>query len=199
MTDDAHHHEGRSPSVARSAAGRLALQRATLAVGAAVIGAYGLGAVLTYSPEDPSLNTAAEGPTHNLFGAPGAVFADIVIQTLGAAAPLAMAALLAAGALRIARRQLLARIDKRRVLVASLGVMLLAAAAATIPTPEGWPLATGFGGVIGDWLSGFIRGLASMPGLPFPHILTGLVCALGGLLAVGWSFQIRTEDVKTAA
>jgi DNA segregation ATPase FtsK/SpoIIIE, S-DNA-T family len=199
MSDDAYHSGVRSPSVASSAAGRLALKRAALSVGAAVIGAYGLGAVLTYSPEDPSLNTAADGATHNLFGPPGAVFADLVIQSFGAAAPLAMAALLAAGALRIARRQLVVRIDKRRVLVALLGVMLLAAAASVIPTPEGWPLAVGFGGLVGDGLSGIVGGLASMPGLPFPLVLTGIVCAIGGLLSVGWSFQVRPEDVKSAA
>ncbi|MCL4714332.1 MAG: DNA translocase FtsK [Hyphomonadaceae bacterium] len=38
-----------------------------------------------------------------------------------------------------------------------------------------------------------------MPGLPFPHIITGVLCAIGGLLGVGWSFQVRPEDVKTAA
>ncbi len=44
MTDDAYHQGGRSPSVASSAAGRLALKRAGASVGAAILGAYGLGA-----------------------------------------------------------------------------------------------------------------------------------------------------------
>jgi len=199
MTDDVYHHGARTPSVASSAAGRLALKRAALSVGCAVFGFYGLGAVLTYSPEDPSLNTASNGATHNLFGDPGAMLADLTIQIFGAAAPLLMAALLAAGVMRIMRRQLVARIDKRRVGVAFLGITLLAAAAAIIPTPEGWPLATGFGGLIGDWVSGIIAGLASMPGLPFPRVLTGILCAIGGLLSIGWSFQVRPEDVKNAA
>src|SRR5262245_49478236 len=181
MNDNAYTNGGRSPAGSPSAPGRLALKRASLSVACAVFGAYGLGAVLTYSPEDPSLNTASDGATHNLFGGPGAVLADITIQLLGAAAPLAMGALLAAGVLRITRRQLVARIDKRRVGAASLGVLLLAAAATTIPTPEGWPLATGFGGLLGDGVSGFITGLASMPGLPFPHILSGVLCAIIGL------------------
>ncbi|PZO55787.1 MAG: cell division protein FtsK [Alphaproteobacteria bacterium] len=199
MTDDVYHQGARTPSVASSAAGRLALKRAALSVSCAVFGFYGLGAVLTYSPEDPSLNTASNGATHNLFGGPGAMLADLTIQIFGAAAPLLMAALLAAGIMRIMRRQLVARIDKRRVGVAFLGITLLAAAAAIIPTPEGWPLATGFGGLIGDWVSGIIAGLASMPGLPFPHVLTGILCAIGGLLSIGWSFQVRPEDVKNAA
>ncbi|MEQ1708433.1 MAG: DNA translocase FtsK 4TM domain-containing protein [Terricaulis sp.] len=199
MTDEAYPSGGRIPSVASSAAGRLALKRAVLSVGAAIVGAYGLGAVLTYTPEDPSLNTANDGATHNLFGGPGAVVADLAIQTLGAGAHLAMAALLAAGALRIARRQLVARINGRRILVASLGIMLLAGAASTLPTYEGWPLATGFGGLVGDSVAGIMGGLASMPGLPFPHVLTGILCAIGGLLATGWAFQVRAEDVRTAA
>jgi S-DNA-T family DNA segregation ATPase FtsK/SpoIIIE len=199
MTDDAYHQGGRIPSAASSAAGRLALKRAAASVGCAVFGAYGLGAVLTYSPEDPSLNTASGGPTHNLFGGPGAMLADLTIQCLGAAAPLAFAALLAAGVMRIMRRQLVARIDKRRVGAASIGILMLAAAATTIPTPEGWPLATGFGGMFGDGFAGVLSNLASMPGLPFPVVLTGILCAIGGLLSVGWSFQVRAQDVKNAA
>ncbi len=199
MSDDVYQQGGRIPSVATSAAGRLALKRAALSVSCAIFGVYGLGAVLTYSPEDPSLNTASNNATHNLFGGPGAMLADLSIQIFGAAAFLAFAALLAAGALRIYRRQLVARIDKRRVGVAFLGVMLLAAVAGTIPTPEGWPLTTGFGGLMGDWVSGMIAGLASMPGLPFPMVLTGIVCAIGGVLSIGWAYQVRPEDVRTVA
>ncbi|MEZ5959354.1 MAG: DNA translocase FtsK 4TM domain-containing protein, partial [Hyphomonadaceae bacterium] len=199
MTDEAYNERGRIPAPTSSAAARLALKRATIAIGALVIGAYGLGAVLTYSPEDPSLNTAADGVPHNLFGGPGAVIADLSIQALGAAAPLLMIALLAAGVLRVMRRQLVMRIDKRRVGAATGGILLIAAAVATIPTPEGWPLLnTGFGGVIGDIIANMVSGLASMPSLPFPRVLTGIVCAIGGLLAVGWSFQVRAEDVRNA-
>ncbi|MBK6704528.1 MAG: DNA translocase FtsK 4TM domain-containing protein [Caulobacteraceae bacterium] len=174
------------------------MKRATLAIGCGVIGAYGLGAVLTYSPEDPSLNTAADGVPHNLFGGPGAMLADLAVRRLGAAAPLMFAAMFAAGALRVMRRQLVARIDKRRIGAASGGIVLLAAAATTIPTPEGWPLATGSGGMLGDSIASIISGLASMPGLPFLAVLTGIVCAVAGLLFVGWAFQIRPEDVRNA-
>jgi S-DNA-T family DNA segregation ATPase FtsK/SpoIIIE len=203
MADDVYQSAGRSPTTANSAAsaaaGRLALKRAAICVGAAIVGAYGVGAVVTYSPEDPSLNVASSGPIHNLFGGPGAIVADVSIQMMGAAAPLMFGALLAAGGLRIARHQLVARIDRRRVLVALLGILLLAAAAACVPTPPGWPLATGAGGVVGDTISGFMTSMMSGPGLPIPRIIAGLLCAISGLLAVGWSFQVKPEDVKTAA
>ena len=110
-----------------------------------------------------------------------------------------MGALFAAGAMRIGRKQLVAPIRPRRVLVSIAGILLLGAAASTIPTPEGWPLATGFGGMVGDGVAGFISGILSGPGLPMPRIITGVLCAIGGLLATGWSFQIRAEDVRQAA
>ncbi|MDX2274291.1 MAG: DNA translocase FtsK 4TM domain-containing protein [Hyphomonadaceae bacterium] len=199
MTDDAYSSEGRVPSVAPSAASRLALKRAAISVGAALIGVYGLGAVLTYTPEDPSLNVASDGVTHNLFGGPGAMFADIIVQSLGAAGPLAMIALIAGGAMRVLRRRLLTRIDNRRVFGAFGGILLLAAAASTIPTPEGWPLAVGFGGLFGDGLSGLVTFLLALPGLPFANVIAGLLCAVGGVLATGWSFHLRPQDVRTAA
>jgi DNA segregation ATPase FtsK/SpoIIIE, S-DNA-T family len=199
MTDSAYSSEGKTAPVAGSLAARVALKRAAASVGAAIFGAYGVGAVLTYSPEDPSLNVATDGPTHNLFGGPGALLADISVQLLGAAAPLAMGAILAAGVLRILRRQLVARINGRRILAASAGVALLAAAATTIPTPAGWPLATGFGGMIGDGVAGLVGAALSAPGLPFPTIFAGILCAIAGLLSAGWAFQVRGEDVKNAA
>jgi S-DNA-T family DNA segregation ATPase FtsK/SpoIIIE len=199
MTDDAYSVGGRTAPVAHSTAARVALKRAALSVGAAIFGAYGLGALLTYSPEDPSPNVASDAATHNLFGGPGAFLADLLMQTLGAGAHLAMAAFLAAGVLRIMRRQLVARINGRRILFAALGVSFLAAAVSAIPTYEGWPLKTGFGGIVGDGLGGLIGALLSAPGLPFPQVLTGFLCALSGLLAIGWSFQVRPEDVRQAA
>jgi S-DNA-T family DNA segregation ATPase FtsK/SpoIIIE len=199
MTDQAFHPGDRGVSAASAPAGRLALKRAAASVGAAVLGAYGLGAVLTYSPEDPSLNVSTDAIPHNLFGAPGAVLADLAVQGMGAAAPLAFAALLAAGGLRIARKQLVTRISPRRVGAGAVGIVLLAAAAAIVPVPEGWPLGAGFGGMIGDGIADFIGAIASMPGLPLPRVIGGVICAILGVLSIGWAFQLRPEDVRRAA
>ncbi|MBI1252089.1 MAG: cell division protein FtsK [Alphaproteobacteria bacterium] len=200
MTDDAYTAEGSSiPSEPWSASGRLALKRASLTVGAALTGAYGLGAVLTYSPEDPSLNTATNAAAGNIFGGPGAAFADIAVQSLGAAAPLAMAALCAAGGLRIWRKRLLARIDRTRLLAGSAGVALLAGAVAAIPSPDGWPLAAGLGGVLGDGVHNLLSGMLSLPGLPAPALIAGALAGAAGALGVGWAFQLRSQDLRTAA
>ncbi|MES1197367.1 MAG: DNA translocase FtsK 4TM domain-containing protein [Pseudomonadota bacterium] len=200
MTDEAYSSEGRTPSAATSIAGRIALKRASLSVGAALVGAYGLGAVVTYHPEDPSFNVATNSPAHNLFGGPGAIVADLAWQTLGCTAPLAMGALCVAGVLRIYRKELVTRIQRRRVLASASGIALLAGAVSCIQTPEGWWLnPAGLGGMLGDGVSHFISGLMSAPGLPFPGVLTGVLCAVTGVLATGWAFQLRTQDVRTAA
>ncbi|MDX2237672.1 MAG: DNA translocase FtsK 4TM domain-containing protein [Hyphomonadaceae bacterium] len=199
MTDETFSSEGQIPSAPNTALARQALKRATLSVGSALLGVYGLGAVLSYSPEDPSLNVASDGQAHNLFGGPGAAFADIAVQGLGAASPLAMAALIAAGGLRIWRQRMTARIDRPRLLAGVAGVVLLAGAASCIPTNEGWPLATGFGGMAGDAAANLLSGLASLPGLPFPRTAAGFLAAIGGLFSVGWAFQLKPRDVRLAA
>ncbi|MGE0044786.1 MAG: DNA translocase FtsK 4TM domain-containing protein [Hyphomonadaceae bacterium] len=201
MTDDAYTAEGPVPSDATSFTGRRALKRATLSLGAGLFGLYGLGAVITYSPEDPSFNTAVDSGAGNLFGGPGAAFADIAMQSLGAAAPMAMGALVAAGAMRVFRKRLAAPIDRARLLAGVTGIALLSGAASAIPTSvmEAWPLATGFGGIIGDSVVGLVGGLLGLPGLPFPQAIAGFLAAIGGVLTIGWAFQLRPRDVRTAA
>lgn len=49
-----------------------------------VIGACFLASLISYHPEDPSLNTASiDSGIHNWIGKPGAIAADIALQTLG--------------------------------------------------------------------------------------------------------------------
>jgi S-DNA-T family DNA segregation ATPase FtsK/SpoIIIE len=200
MLDEAISPEAHSLSAASSAGARRALLRATISLGAGLMGVYGLGAVVTYSPEDPSLNSATDSAPSNLFGAPGAVFADIAVQLLGAAAPLAMAALIAAGALRVFRQRLAQPIDRVRLIAGIAGIGLLAAAASSLPTPEGWPLKPmGFGGMLGDAVLGLLAGLIDLPGLPFAKFIGGVLAALGGLVSVGWAFQLRPRDMRWAA
>jgi len=200
MTDNVYEHDLPEAAPSTAASARIALKRAGLSVSAAVFGAYGLGAVVTYSPEDPSLNVAIDAAAQNMFGAPGAFLADLTVQSLGAAAPLAMGALCAAGVLRITRRRLTATIDRARLMSGVAGVALFSAAAAAIPRSlmETWPLGSGFGGVLGDGVFGLLNGLLSMPGLPFPALVAGLACAAGGILSTGWAFQLRGRDIKTA-
>ncbi len=76
---------------------RFARRRLAEALGAvlAVLAVALALALATYHSQDPSFNTATAAPPANLLGAPGAIAADLLVQTMGLAAwllgPLALA------------------------------------------------------------------------------------------------------------
>src|SRR5688500_13822241 len=65
------------------------------AIGAAAL--LMLLALVSYSPTDPSLNTAAAGPVRNWVGAPGAWSADLLLSLFGPPAALLLPLLLLIG------------------------------------------------------------------------------------------------------
>ncbi|HEX4261678.1 MAG TPA: DNA translocase FtsK 4TM domain-containing protein [Acetobacteraceae bacterium] len=109
-----------------------------------------LAAVATYSPLDPSFDTATVRPVTNLVGPVGASVADLLLQCFGAAGVLPGLALLA-WAWRVASRRPL----KLPVRVTALMVALPLAAGClgAIPHAPGWPAAAGPGGAIGAGLA----------------------------------------------
>src|ERR1051325_8889908 len=79
------------PSAGRAASDGLAgaLQRRLLELSGIALLLLSLIAALalaSWSALDPSFNLASDGPTRNLFGRPGAVFADFLMQLVGLAA-----------------------------------------------------------------------------------------------------------------
>ncbi|MDZ4778442.1 MAG: DNA translocase FtsK 4TM domain-containing protein [Alphaproteobacteria bacterium] len=196
MTDLSYTPGTTAPDV-NSASGKTALKRAGISIGAMLFGVYGLGAVLTYRADDPSLNVATNDKAQNLFGGPGAVFADFFMQTLGAAAPVALSAIFAAGAIRIARKRITNSVSRERLMAGAGGVILLAGAASAAPTPNFWPLDS-FGGVIGDGIAGLLTALFSLPGLPAPEVFAGLTAAVGGGIALAWAFSVTRDDMAAA-
>jgi len=122
--------------------------------GLVVLGlAYGT-ALATYSPADASLNSATDGPTLNLLGQPGAVVADLMVQSFGLVAFLPAFMIVIWGTLFLRKRgipQLWLR-----VVLALTSIMLLSTAIAVIAPFMRWPLAVGLGGVAGEVLMGRI-------------------------------------------
>src|SRR5258706_12882483 len=51
-----------------------------------LVAAAAMAALASWSALDPSFNLATDGPTRNLLGRPGAVFADFLMQLAGLAA-----------------------------------------------------------------------------------------------------------------
>jgi S-DNA-T family DNA segregation ATPase FtsK/SpoIIIE len=106
-------------------------------------------ALLSFSPADPSFNTATNHPVQNWVGAIGASFADISLQSVG------LAVLIVSLTPGIWGWKVLRRIRVGhlwlRVLFLFVAVILIATGAADFEKRPSWPLTAGYGGAIGDY------------------------------------------------
>jgi DNA segregation ATPase FtsK/SpoIIIE, S-DNA-T family len=158
-----------------------------------LIAAAAMAALASWSALDPSLNLATDGPTRNLLGRPGAVFADFLMQLAGLAAVVLVLPLAVWGWRLITHRPPV-RI-KIRLIAWFLSVVFAAGFAACVRSTLNWPLSTGLGGITGDLLLS-LPTLISGGALPFPNRL-GLGLAFGLLalasLAVASGFGFTTK------
>ncbi|MCR9222483.1 MAG: DNA translocase FtsK 4TM domain-containing protein [Hyphomonas sp.] len=159
--------------------------------GAFALGVFICGSVGSYDPLDPSWNAASDRGVENLFGAGGAVFADVMRQLLGWSAWVAGLALMIGGAMRAV---LIGAPKIRRWMLGFLFVPLSAACFAAWPVPTSWPLRAGLGGMVGDGL----HDLAAMPFrallLPMPELLSGFVAGGLGLICAFAALGFRRGD-----
>jgi S-DNA-T family DNA segregation ATPase FtsK/SpoIIIE len=111
------------------------------------VGAMSL-ALLTWSVEDPSLNHATSTAINNLLGAPGAIVADIAMQSMGLSCVVALTPPAFWGWRLMTRR----RLERARIRLALwiAGSIASAGLASFLPAPPRWPLPSGLGGVLGD-------------------------------------------------
>ncbi|MHA1598407.1 MAG: DNA translocase FtsK [Alphaproteobacteria bacterium] len=109
--------------------------------------AFLLISLFSYSPGDPSLNSAAGDATRNLLGLPGSITADLFLQTIG------LAGLLPAVVLGVWGAQILRKRPPRyvwlRLCLMLVCLMLLSLSLSVLAVPADWPLATRLGGVAG--------------------------------------------------
>ncbi|GAB5470550.1 MAG: hypothetical protein Kilf2KO_35800 [Rhodospirillales bacterium] len=142
----------------------------------------------TYSPQDPSLNSAGAGPVQNAFGKYGAWLADIVMQLLGVAAYLAPVILL--GWLwRSLRRQSLEPFWLRLAALPA-GLFLVCAAVDPLEAWPSWPLDSGLGGAAGFLLN---RKLGEALGLD-PTLLA-LIAVLPAVMLLVFASALRWREV----
>jgi S-DNA-T family DNA segregation ATPase FtsK/SpoIIIE len=116
-------------------------------------------AVLGYDSSDPSWNHSVARDALNPLGGTGAVVADAIVQSIGAAAVLPGIVLMVWG-WRTGTHRGLGRLWIR---VAALPVLLLLAsiALAAVPAWTGWPVRSGLGGVTGGILLADLGTLAA--------------------------------------
>ena len=147
----------------------------------------------SYDHGDPSWNHAVSAPLHNIMGAAGARVADALLQGFGLAS-----ALLPLFLCDWAARLLLARGLRRfwlKLLLAPWALPLLALAASILPAPASWPVASGFGGFVGELGR---QGFGRIDVAP-PLAAMAAAALVGLLLLYLMGFSSRDKSARLAA
>ena len=188
------------PFARAASAVRAAVRRSVVLLAAAALAALAaalVAALLTYSPLDASFNTATQRHPTNALGPVGSHVADVLLQGLGWTALFVVPAIVMAG-VRLAQRR---DVAVRRAAVATLGgVVLLAAATGALGIADfGAP--AGPGGLIGLVVAKAVLALGDMPALA--GVWVGLLLAVPlvplGLGLVVWGSGIGIADLDGLA
>ena len=138
------------------------------------------GALATYNPDDPSLNSSVVDGARNMLGISGAYVADLFVQVFGLVSAVPVLVLGVWGIQIFRRRSLKSPIIRLTLLAFSL--VLLSVSLSSVPHFRGWPLATQMGGVSGTVL--LERSVALLN--------TVMAQSNNGLRAEGWMISIAT-------
>ncbi len=150
--------------------------------------------LLTWSQADPSLTHAAGGAPTNVLGTVGAIFADVMLNTLGFAAVFLLLAPMFWGIELLIAERIFA--NRKKTSVFPLSVLLLAGGFAVLPITESWPFGHSFGGIVGDWLYKLTATVFSLAGAEGALPLAGLAFFIGGFAALGYSIGLEREDLN---
>jgi len=167
------------------------------ATGLGLIGLAGflVLAFASWSSSDPSWNRATGVGIENWVGHAGAVPADLAYQLLG------LVALLLVPLGIIWGWRLLTHLPpdrtRRRILVGVIGLATLACMASLTPVSAGWPLTTGFGGLVGDTLATFTAGhLGILIGTGPAYVTMGVITLGLSIIALGYAGDISMDQVS---
>ncbi|RKQ96711.1 DNA translocase FtsK [Maricaulis maris] len=194
--------KAREPKAAPKPAPRWRLRLADLVFGSVMLiaGVFLMLSLLTHNVLDPSWNVASDGEIGNLMGRPGAAISDALLQALGWAAGGPAIALVIWGGILVwrspeARGRSVAFF---RWIFAALGTTGFAAAVASLPVPQAWPLAPGLGGVIGDAALGALASLPARLDLPAPTAIAAGFALLLSIAGIFFTFGLRARDLSAA-
>ncbi len=149
--------------------------------------------LLTWSQADPSLTHAAASAASNALGAGGAVFADVLLNTLGFAGVFLLLAPMFWGLELMLAERISA--SRKKTSLFPLAVLLLAGGFAALPLSAGWPFGHSFGGIVGDWVQKITATVFDFFGASSAMPLAGLVYFLTGFGLLGYSFGVERDDV----
>ena len=189
---------GQAPGLWRETV-RAGAVRSGALVGAAVLFALTVAMVLalaSFDGRDAAFNTAAGETPHNLIGAPGAWFADLVLFLFGPAVALLLPVPATVG-LRL-WRDLPAGPWARTLRNASVGVALMATALAFVSAESVLKLPGGWGGAIGLLLANAVRALLALADNPAVTLwgarAAGLAVGVAGVVVWAKALEIEWAD-----
>jgi S-DNA-T family DNA segregation ATPase FtsK/SpoIIIE len=164
-------------------------------LGIVTCGVLYLGALASYAPTDPSLNAAGGAQVLNWLGRPGAIVADLMLQTFGLIALLPAFLSMAWGQL-LFRKLGVGQLWLRSVLALS-ALLLLATSAAVFKPFDGWPLAASLGGVAGQVLLERVASVLALLHIATPDItimMVAAILAVPGFAALLWALALPHSD-----
>ncbi len=159
----------------------------TLLVGLTLVWA----SLATWSVLDPSLTHATANVPRNLLGPLGAIVSDLLLQTFGLAAVLALLAPMYWSAELISERRIV--LGRTKLGFYPLSVLAIAGGLSSLPIFGAWPLHHGFGGAIGDGLFKLVANLLAIINADRADMASGLVLILGAIASTAKSVGLDIE------
>ncbi len=154
----------------------------------------------TWSVLDPSLTHATANVPRNILGPLGAIISDLLLQTFGAAAVLALLAPMFWSAELISERRL--ALGRTKLGFYPLSVLAIAGALSSLPVVGAWPLHHGFGGAIGDGLFKLVTNLFAFINADRADMASGLVLIFGAIAStaksVGFDIEAWVQETLKA-
>jgi S-DNA-T family DNA segregation ATPase FtsK/SpoIIIE len=154
----------------------------------------GAASLLTWSIADASLTRATDAPVRNLLGPAGAAFADLAMRLLGLAGVFLILPPAFWALQLITRRRLEGW--RLKLVLAPLAVLLLAAAASSLPRVAAWPVPFGLGGFLGDRVLRVLSNLTSAAGPGGATVAAGVAALAGGMIVMMASLGLSPGDLK---
>ena len=157
-----------------------------------VLVALGWAALMTWSVRDPALAGGPDAFSANMLGQPGALFADLFMQSLGLAA---IAALLAPTYWALDRALGTGTPPSAgRIACWPIATMVLAGALSMLPMPDSWPLKRGLGGVLGDLVGDMALQPLAQLGHAMAASLAFVVLAAAGVLLLSRAMGVSLRN-----
>lgn len=130
------------------------------------LGLFLTGALVSFSPLDPSMNKATSNYPTNWFGYAGAYVADPILQMVGAGASVVLLMCVVLSLRNLFRNDHGSVWIK--ILCGMVGMLAVSGMAALIPPKEAWPFYVGMGGMLGDIMKNHLMPLLT----PYGYLAT---------------------------